>query len=78
MIDRAFERIGVYKSTVDAEWVEYMRPQENGNKVDVRWVRLTNAAGLGLEATGARPLNITRAALHEDLDIERAGVHLPE
>ncbi len=72
MIDRNFERIGVYKSTVDAEWVEYMRPQENGNKVDVRWVRLTNAAGLGLEATGAAPLNVT-ARHYTKTDIERAG-----
>src|SRR5437763_796424 len=69
MIDRAFERVGVYRSTVDKEWVEYMRPQENGNKTDVRWVKLTNAAGVGLLATGAVPLNV--AARHytkEDLE----------
>jgi beta-galactosidase len=30
-----------------------MRPQENGNKTDVRWVKLTNAAGVGIVATGA-------------------------
>ena len=72
MIDRAFERIGVYKSTVDAEWVEYMRPQENGNKVDVRWMRLTNAAGVGIEASGAAPLNVT-ARHYTKTDMERAG-----
>jgi beta-galactosidase len=72
MIDRAFERIGVYRSTVDAEWVEYMRPQENGNKVDVRWMRLTNAAGLGIEASGAAPLNVT-ARHYTKTDMERAG-----
>ena len=44
-IDRAFERVGVYTSTVSAEWVEYSRPQENGNKTDVRWVALTNDKG---------------------------------
>jgi len=48
MIDRQFERIGVYSGTVAGQWVEYMRPQENGNKTDVRWVKLTNAAGVGL------------------------------
>lgn len=57
MIDRQFERIGVYSSTVDAEWVEYMRPQENGNKTDVRWLALTNAQGVGLLAVGAQPLS---------------------
>jgi beta-galactosidase len=40
--DRAFERVGIYSSTVGQEWVEYARPQENGNKTDVRWVELTN------------------------------------
>lgn len=62
MLDRAFERIGVYGSTVDREWVEYMRPQENGNKVDVRWVALTNPQGVGLMAVGAQPLSV--AARH--------------
>ena len=47
---REFERVGVYKSTVDREWVEYMRPQENGNKTDVRWAAFTNASGIGLLA----------------------------
>jgi beta-galactosidase len=72
MIDRQFERIGVYTSTVDKEWVEYMRPQENGNKTDVRWVKLTNAQGVGLMAVGAQPLNVTARHYTKD-DLERAG-----
>jgi beta-galactosidase len=52
-VDRAFERVGVYSSTVGAEWVEYSRPQANGNKADVRWVELTNAKGVGLRVEGA-------------------------
>ena len=64
MIDRQFERIGVYRSTVDKEWVEYMRPQENGNKTDVRWVKLTNAEGVGLMAVGRRAAERDGAALH--------------
>jgi beta-galactosidase len=69
LIDRNFERIGVYRSTVDKEWVEYMRPQENGNKTDVRWVKLTNAEGIGLMATGAGPLNVTaRHYTKEDME----------
>jgi beta-galactosidase len=72
LIDRAFERIGVYQSTVDKEWVEYMRPQENGNKTGVRWVKLTNAAGVGIVATGAAPLNVT-ARHYTKTDMERAG-----
>jgi len=71
MIDRAFERIGIYGTTVDKDWVEYMRPQENGNKTEVRWVRLTNAAGVGLMATGT-DLNVTARHYAKD-DLEHAA-----
>jgi beta-galactosidase len=72
MIDRQFERIGVYHTTVDKDWVEYMRPQENGNKTDVRWVKLTNAQGIGLMASGAPTLNVTARHFTKD-DLERAA-----
>jgi beta-galactosidase len=57
-VDRQFERVGVYSSTIDKEWVDYSRPQENGNKTDVRWVRLTNAQGIGFEAIGMPLLSV--------------------
>ena len=66
MIDRNFERIGVYRTTVDEDWVEYMRPQENGNKTDVCWVALTNAQGIGLMAIGAQPLTSLRATTRKE------------
>jgi beta-galactosidase len=72
MIDRAFERIGVYSGTVDQQWVEYMRPQENGNKVDVRWVTLTNAQGVGLMAVGAPTLGVSASHFIKD-DLENAA-----
>ena len=56
--DRAFERVGVYSSTIDAEWVDYSRPQENSNKTDVRWVTLTNGNGIGLRAAGDALLSV--------------------
>lgn len=56
--DRNFERIGVYSSTIDAEWVEYSRPQENGNKTEVRWVALANDKGIGLLAVGMPELSV--------------------
>jgi beta-galactosidase len=71
-IDRAFERVGVYTSTVTADWVEYSRPQENGNKTDVRWVELTNDRGLGLRAQGM-PLIGVEARHVSRRDIERAA-----
>ncbi|HEY1341869.1 MAG TPA: hypothetical protein VGF59_30360, partial [Bryobacteraceae bacterium] len=72
MIDREFERVGVYRSTVDKEWVDYMRPQENGNKTDVRWVTLTNAQGIGLKATASTTLNVTARHFAKD-DMEHAA-----
>jgi beta-galactosidase len=71
-IDRQFERIGVYKSTVARQWVEYSRPQENGNRTDVRWVALTNAQGVGLLAVGAPTLSVGARHFSKD-DMERAG-----
>jgi len=47
-IDRKFERISTFGGTVDEQWIEYSRPQANGNKVDVRWLTMTDKAGNGL------------------------------
>ena len=38
---------------------EYVRPQENGNKTDVRWVALTNDDGVGLLAVGMPLLSVS-------------------
>ena len=51
-------KIGVYSATVDAQYVPYIRPQENGNKSDVQWVRMSNKAGVGLVVEG-EDLNIS-------------------
>jgi beta-galactosidase len=40
--------MGVWSSTVNDQYVPYIRPQENGNKEDVRWLELTGANGRGL------------------------------
>jgi len=71
-IDRQFERVGVYQSTVNRAWVDYSRPQENGNKTDVRWVALTNAQGIGLLAVGAPALSVA-ARHYTKEEIDRAG-----
>jgi beta-galactosidase len=71
-VDRQFERLGTFRSTVREQWVEYSRPQENGNRTDVRWVSLTNDAGVGLMAIGEPTLSVgAMHATHEDL--EKAG-----
>lgn len=51
--------VGLYGGSVQDQYVPYIRPQENGNKTDVRWVALTNRQGLGLLASGMPLLNVS-------------------
>ncbi|MBD3267341.1 hypothetical protein GF373_11795, partial [bacterium] len=44
--------VGRYQGSVDDQFVPYIKPQENGNKTDVRWVALTDEEGYGLLAIG--------------------------
>ncbi|MEO7264606.1 MAG: glycoside hydrolase family 2 TIM barrel-domain containing protein [Ferruginibacter sp.] len=37
--------IGQYDQTVDEQYFPYARPQESGNKTEVRWVNFSNAKG---------------------------------
>ncbi|WP_053207328.1 glycoside hydrolase family 2 TIM barrel-domain containing protein [Jiangella muralis] len=49
---RAAARIGRYRADVDAMQTPYVFPQENGNRVDTRWLRLTDDSGHGLLIDG--------------------------
>jgi len=46
--DRKAEPVGVFRSGVSGEFVDYSRPQENGYKTDTRWITFQNKNGLGL------------------------------
>lgn len=49
--------IGNYNSNVKNQFTSnYIRPQENGYKTDVRWVSLTNTNGKGLQVEGVQPI----------------------
>ncbi|MGB3005776.1 MAG: glycoside hydrolase family 2 TIM barrel-domain containing protein [Chitinophagaceae bacterium] len=49
--------IGVYKDDVSNQFtVNYIRPQENGYKTDVRWLSLCNSKGAGLLIEGVQPI----------------------
>lgn len=41
-------QVGIYQQTIDQQYFPYARPQESGNKTDVRWVSFTNEKGKGL------------------------------
>lgn len=44
--------VGLYSHNVMEAYPSYVRPQEFGNRSDVRWVSLTNREGVGLLALG--------------------------
>ncbi len=61
--------IGIYQSTVSKQWHPYVRPQETGNKTDVRWLRISQQDGRSIFISGPQLLNFS--ALHfsrDDLD----------
>ncbi len=68
---REAQRVGVYAMSVDELWTPYVVPQENGNRMDVRWVTLTNLRGVGLAAFGEPTLNFS-AYRFATMDIEEA------
>jgi len=73
--------VGLYQSTVNEQFFPYGRPQENGNKTEVRWLSLTDKNGTGIKIMGTVPLEFS--ALHysiDDLDpeMERKQYHSGE
>ncbi|WP_202078996.1 glycoside hydrolase family 2 TIM barrel-domain containing protein [Caldalkalibacillus salinus] len=45
-------KVGLYSAKVEEQYVPYLKPQECGNKTDVRWVKLTNPTGIGVQIIG--------------------------
>ncbi|MDF9832159.1 beta-galactosidase [Ereboglobus sp. PH5-5] len=67
--DRQDARVGLYKSKVRDQFFPYIKPQETGNHVGVRWIALTDDKGRGLLAAKTRngPL-LSANALHQTTD----------
>jgi beta-galactosidase len=51
--------MGVYRSTVDKEYVDYYRPQDHGNHTDTRWALLTDGRTGGLLVSGAKDVSVS-------------------
>ena len=68
-IDRNYSsQVGLYNQTISEQYYPYIRPQETGNKTEVRWLELSNDK-LKIKVTSDELLATT--ALHflnEDLD----------
>ncbi|MDO3694668.1 glycoside hydrolase family 2 TIM barrel-domain containing protein [Wenyingzhuangia sp. chi5] len=68
-VDRKYNtQVGLYNQTVSEQYYPYIRPQETGNKTDVRWLSL-NKQNINLKITSDELFSMT--ALHyltSDLD----------
>ncbi|MDR2118228.1 MAG: DUF4981 domain-containing protein [Tannerellaceae bacterium] len=51
--------MGIWNGKVEDQAFAYYRPQETGNKTDVRWLTLKNASGKGIRVDGAQPLSVS-------------------
>ncbi|WP_281613045.1 glycoside hydrolase family 2 TIM barrel-domain containing protein [Flammeovirga sp. SubArs3] len=51
--------VGLYATTATDMYVPYIRPQENGYRTDVRFVKWTNKAGKGLEVVAADKISFS-------------------
>ena len=49
-------RFGLYEGTIEEMFVNYIYPQENGNRYDVRWTSLQERPGQGWTVTSDHPL----------------------
>ncbi len=63
------EFIGIYNNKVKNEYFAYVRPQESGNHTDVRWFRVVDGQGRGLEFYSDAPMECSALPyLTSDLD----------
>lgn len=73
--------IGKYRQTVAEQFYPYIRPQETGTKTDLRWWRVLNISGNGLQFVGDAPFSAS--ALNYSIESLDDGVpkdqrHSPE
>lgn len=70
-------RVGRFALTVDGWQTRTVMPQENGNRSDVRWARLTGRGTAGLRIEGRPHVQMTvRRWTSEDLDAARHAADL--
>ncbi|WP_222912940.1 beta galactosidase jelly roll domain-containing protein [Natrinema sp. SYSU A 869] len=62
-------KIGTYAGAVADQYVPYVRPQDYGNKTDVRWASLSADDGTGLVAFGQPQVTVSA---HDVANLDRA------
>lgn len=74
-------QIGIYRQSVASQPYTYIRPQETGTRADLRWWKVLDSKGTGLEIIAKEPfsasaLNYTVGSL--DGGEEKTNTHFPE
>jgi len=81
MLDRKTgAAIGIYSGLVEELVTPYIKPQENGNRTDIRWVALTNKEGNGLLVSDVGGTHLNTSAwpyTMEDLESATHDYELP-
>lgn len=54
--------IGTWHGKIAEQNHDYLRPQETGNKTDVRWIDIGVSKGVGVRVTGHQPLSVNALA----------------
>ncbi len=67
--------VNIYSGKVEDFCFKYVRPQENGNHTQVRWLALRNATGTGLMVIGKQPLNTSVWPYTADTLIKAAHIN---
>ena len=66
-IDRNdYTQLGIYDQTVDEQAYNYIRPQEMGNRTDIRWWNLLDKSGRGLRISATEGFEMS--ALHYTME----------
>ncbi len=77
-IDRqAAADLGIYRQTVAEQPYAYIRPQETGTRTDMRWWRVLDSRGCGLEFTSPAPFSASALNYSQD-ELDGQHRHSPE
>ncbi len=63
--------VGLYSGLVQDQYQQYVRPQENGNKEDVRWAAFTDRQGTGIVFQAWEHLAVT-ASHFDPVDVDNS------
>ncbi|MDE5940646.1 MAG: DUF4981 domain-containing protein [Muribaculaceae bacterium] len=67
--------LGIYRQSVSSQPYAYIRPQETGTHTDIRWWRVLDQSGNGLEITATEPFSAS--TLHYTIESLDGGEEKP-